>query len=62
MKVFELLAHSCCKVFDFLVIQQLLNAKCCVCVVFVQQPGDLVHTLGDAHIYSNHVDGLREQV
>ena len=25
-------------------------------------PGVLVHTLGDAHIYFNHVDGLREQL
>ncbi len=25
-------------------------------------PGVFVHTLGDAHIYSNHVDGLREQL
>lgn len=26
------------------------------------QPGIFVHTLGDAHIYLNHVDGLREQL
>jgi thymidylate synthase len=25
-------------------------------------PGVFVHTLGDAHIYTNHVDGLREQL
>jgi thymidylate synthase len=25
-------------------------------------PGIFVHTLGDAHIYLNHVDGLREQL
>lgn len=25
-------------------------------------PGIFVHTLGDAHIYSNHVEGLREQL
>ena len=25
-------------------------------------PGILVHTLGDAHIYLNHVDGLKEQL
>ena len=26
------------------------------------QGGDLVHTLGDAHIYTNHVDALQEQL
>uniref|UniRef100_A0A3Q2PEH4 Thymidylate synthase n=1 Tax=Fundulus heteroclitus TaxID=8078 RepID=A0A3Q2PEH4_FUNHE len=26
------------------------------------QPGDFVHTLGDAHVYVNHVDPLKEQV
>lgn len=26
------------------------------------QPHELVHTIGNAHIYTNHVDGLREQV
>lgn len=25
-------------------------------------PGEFVHTLGDAHVYKNHVDALREQV
>jgi len=25
-------------------------------------PGVFVHTLGDAHIYANHVDGLKEQL
>jgi dihydrofolate reductase/thymidylate synthase len=24
--------------------------------------GELVHTLGDAHVYSNHVEPLREQL
>lgn len=26
------------------------------------QPGDFVHTLGDAHVYLNHIDPLKEQV
>lgn len=26
------------------------------------KPGDFVHTLGDAHVYSNHVDALNEQL
>ncbi len=25
-------------------------------------PGELVHTLGDAHVYSNHVEALRTQL
>jgi len=26
------------------------------------KPGDFVHTLGDAHVYSNHVEALRQQL
>lgn len=26
------------------------------------RPGELVHVLGDAHVYANHVDPLREQL
>lgn len=26
------------------------------------KPGDFVHTIGDAHVYLNHVDALHEQV
>ena len=26
------------------------------------QAGDFVHTLGDAHVYMNHIEPLKEQV
>jgi thymidylate synthase len=26
------------------------------------KPGDFVHTIGDAHVYANHVEALKEQV
>lgn len=26
------------------------------------KPGDFVHTLGDAHVYKNHVEALRVQL
>ncbi|XP_067257430.1 thymidylate synthase isoform X1 [Chanodichthys erythropterus] len=26
------------------------------------KPGDFVHTIGDAHIYTNHIDPLKEQI
>jgi thymidylate synthase len=26
------------------------------------KPGDFVHTLGDAHIYLNHIEPLKEQI
>ena len=28
----------------------------------ISEPGEFVHTLGDAHVYSNHFDQLREQI
>lgn len=26
------------------------------------QPGEFIHTLGDAHIYNNHIEALKKQV
>jgi dihydrofolate reductase / thymidylate synthase len=26
------------------------------------KPGEFVHTIGDAHVYSNHIDALKEQL
>ena len=26
------------------------------------KPGDFVHSIGDAHVYTNHVDALKEQI
>ena len=26
------------------------------------QPGDFIHTMGDAHVYMNHVEPLKEQL
>ena len=28
----------------------------------ILEPGEFVHTLGDAHVYSNHFDQLNEQI
>ena len=35
---------------------------CCASQVCELRPGELVHVLGDAHIYANHVDPLKEQL
>ena len=26
------------------------------------KPGEFIHTMGDAHVYSNHVEALKEQL
>lgn len=35
---------------------------CLMAKVTGLKPGDFVHVLGDAHIYTNHVDALKEQI
>ncbi|CAH1787768.1 unnamed protein product [Owenia fusiformis] len=35
---------------------------CMIAEVTGLKPGDFVHTLGDAHVYSNHVEPLKEQL
>ena len=35
---------------------------CIIAHVCGLKPGDFVHTLGDAHVYSNHVEPLKEQL
>nr|XP_006825075.1 PREDICTED: thymidylate synthase-like [Saccoglossus kowalevskii] len=33
-----------------------------ICHVTGYKPGDFVHTMGDAHVYSNHVEPLKQQI
>lgn len=44
----------------------LQSRECGIWSVLVQvcglKPGELVHMLGDAHVYKNHVDALEEQL
>lgn len=30
--------------------------------MIILQPGDFVHTMGDCHVYLNHVNALQEQI
>lgn len=36
------------------------QSRCLLQIYF--QPGDFVHTMGDCHVYVNHVDALKEQI
>ena len=31
-------------------------------ILYLFQPGDFVHTIGDAHVYVNHIEALKIQV
>lgn len=31
-------------------------------LVLISQPGDFVHTIGDAHVYVNHMEPLKKQL
>ena len=35
---------------------------CLIAHVCNLQPGEFIHTIGDAHVYFNHVDALKEQL
>ncbi|KAL3150606.1 hypothetical protein ABBQ32_000413 [Trebouxia sp. C0010 RCD-2024] len=35
---------------------------CLIAKVCGLQPGDFIHTMGDAHVYANHVEPLKEQL
>jgi thymidylate synthase len=35
---------------------------CMIAHVCGLRPGEFIHTLGDAHVYLNHVEALKEQV
>jgi len=35
---------------------------CMIAQVCGLKPGEFIHTLGDAHVYSNHIEPLREQL
>lgn len=52
-------AASIIKLFFILVLHRLIFH---VCFDPSWQPGDFVHTLGDAHIYINHIEPLKVQV
>ena len=34
--------------------------SCCFC--YTEKPGEFIHTLGDAHVYNNHISALEKQL
>ena len=40
----------------------LVASRAMMTSIFFFQPGDFVHTLGDAHVYVNHIKPLKEQL
>jgi len=34
----------------------------CLMLIFVLQPHEFIHSIGDSHVYSNHVEPLLEQI
>jgi thymidylate synthase len=31
-------------------------------IVYFPQPGEFIHTIGDTHVYRNHVEAVQEQI
>lgn len=44
------------------VLCELLGLLIFLCFLLSSQTGDFVHTLGDAHVYINHIEPLKIQV
>lgn len=50
-------------VLEFLLILQAMHyLTCMIAQVCDLKPGEFIHTLGDAHIYLNHIEPLKEQI
>jgi thymidylate synthase len=35
---------------------------CCLLTYICSQPGEFIHTMGDCHVYLNHMSALKEQI